>query len=292
MVKLKASVVINTKDRFTRLHITLKALEGQVGESVEVIVVFDGCVKETLEAFYNIKLAYPVKSIVLQDNQGRAIARNIGAKAALGEIIIFIDDDRVPGPDFIDKHIEAHRKNCIVLGNRKEILISEAEIGKISASNQTMKKFLENLESKAGRALDSHETILRRALFFRHNPLLWLLFYTGNISIVRDDLVTVGFFDENFKGWGYEDLEIGYRFHKRGIAFIKDNRIINYHLAHEIAINDMHREALRNLDYFSRKAKGDLPAIVVIGLIKLTMYVRLWRRYLIRAKTVGKTVKT
>lgn len=288
MLPQKASIVINTKDRFSRLYIVLKALEDQVDENIEVIVVFDGCSQETLDNLAKVKLSYPVKSIVSQDNLGRATARNIGAKAAMGDIIIFIDDDRVPGSDFIRKHIAAHRERCVVLGNRSDILLSEAEIGVIISSEQALKQF--NLASKATKAWDSQESLLRRVLFFRSNPLKWLLFYTGNVSIERDDLVKVGFFDENFKGWGYEDLEIGYRLHKEGIHFIRDNEIVNYHLTHDISINNMHHEALRNLRYFSKKVKSDILTKFVIFLLELSMYLRLCRRYLIRANSVKKMV--
>lgn len=286
MLPQKASIVINTKDRFSRLYIVLKALEDQVDENIEVIVVFDGCSQETLDNLAKVKLSYPVKSIVSQDNLGRATARNIGAKAAMGDIIIFIDDDRVPGSDFIRKHIAAHRERCVVLGNRSDILLSEAEIGVIISSEQALKQF--NLASKATKAWDSQESLLRRVLFFRSNPLKWLLFYTGNVSIERDDLVKVGFFDE--KGWGYEDLEIGYRLHKEGIPFIRDNETVNYHLTHDISINNMHHEALRNLRYFSKKVKSDILTKFVIFLLELSMYLRLCRRYLIRANSVKKMV--
>lgn len=286
----KASIVINTKDRFTRLYIVLKALEDQVDENIEVIVVCDGCSQETLDNLNKVKLSYPVRSIVSHNNLGRAAARNIGAKAATGDIVIFIDDDRVPGSDFIRKHIAAHRERCVVLGNRRDILLSEAEIGVIVSSEQALKQFIHNLASKATKAWDSQESLLRRVLFFRSNPLKWLLFYTGNVSIERDDLVKVGFFDENFKGWGYEDLEIGYRLHKEGIPFIRDKKIVNYHLTHDISINNMNREALRNLRYFSKKVKSDILAKFVIFLLKLFMNFRLWRRYLIRVNSVKNMV--
>ncbi len=292
MTQKQASVIINTKDRFSRLYIVLKALEGQVDESLEVIVVFDGCSQETLGNLNNIKVSYPVKDIVLEKNLGRAAARNIGAKAATGNVIIFIDDDRIPGPDFVRKHILAHRRKCIVLGNRRDILLNEEEIGAIVSSTHKLTEFLQNLDSKANRALDSHETFFRRVLFFRSNPLIWLLFYTGNVSMDREDLVKVGFFDENFQGWGYEDLEIGYRLYKEGILFFKDKQITNYHLAHEISINEMHNEALRNLKYFSKKVKGDILAKFVIWLLKILMYIRLCRRHLVRANSVKKRLAT
>ena len=59
---------------------------------LEVIVVIDG----DLDRSASIAKAYPVKVIVLKENQGLSAARNIGLEAATGEYIHFMDvDDKV-----------------------------------------------------------------------------------------------------------------------------------------------------------------------------------------------------
>src|SRR5204863_3571990 len=42
----------------------------------------------------------------------------------------------------------------------------------------------------------------------------WMLFWGCNYSVRRDDLLAVGGYDERFRGWGWEDLELGYRLHR------------------------------------------------------------------------------
>jgi GT2 family glycosyltransferase len=59
--------------------------------------------------------------------------------------------------------------------------------------------------------------------------LSWLYFLTGNASVRRDDLQAVGGFDEDFTGYGHEDLELGYRLQKAGVELHYDARAINYH---------------------------------------------------------------
>lgn len=58
----------------------------------EVIVVIDGDIDRSA----SIAKAYPVKVIVLKENQGLSAARNIGLEAATGEYVHFMDvDDKV-----------------------------------------------------------------------------------------------------------------------------------------------------------------------------------------------------
>ncbi|PYG87852.1 glycosyltransferase involved in cell wall biosynthesis [Ruminiclostridium sufflavum DSM 19573] len=282
MSYIKASIVINTKDRISRLHTVLKALEGQVDNSVEVILVFDGCEDETLNTYSKINFSYPITEIVSKKNVGRSASRNLGAKKAKGEIIIFIDDDRVPCRNFVKMHIEGHKEPCILLGNRKDIHMMEYKLEKMMLSQEELYSFLDDMESNATIAFDSHDKLLRKLLFFRYNPIIWIVFYTGNVSLERESLLKAGLFDENFKGWGYEDLELGYRLYKQKIKFVKSHAAVSYHLTHEISVSNMLEEALKNLKYFSKKVKGDILAKLVIFLLAVPLYLRIFQRYFIR----------
>lgn len=282
MSYIKASIIINTKDRISRLYVVLKALEGQVDDTVEVIVVFDGCNAETLNTYGKIKFSYPIIEIVSEKNVGRSASRNLGAKKARGEIIIFIDDDRVPCRDFVKMHIEGHKEPCILLGNRKDIHLMEYKLEKVMVSKDELSAFLDNMESNATIAFDSHDKLLRKLLFMKHNPIIWIVFYTGNVSLERESLLRAGLFDENFKGWGYEDLELGYRLYKQKIKFVKGKAAVSYHLTHEISVSGMLEEALKNLKYFSKKVKGDILAKLVIFLLAVPLYLRIFQRYFIR----------
>jgi hypothetical protein len=58
-------------------------------------------------------------------------------------------------------------------------------------------------------------------------------FRSGNFLIARDDLVRVNGFDEQFRGWGCEDDDLGQRFRSAGIRLQSVlNRTCVYHLWH------------------------------------------------------------
>lgn len=287
MSSIKASIVINTKDRISRLYVVLKALECQVNETVEVIVVFDGCNNETLDKFYRMSFSYSIIDVVSKNNVGRSAARNLGAKRASGDIIIFVDDDRVPCKDFVKLHIEGHKDCCVLLGNRKDVHINEYKYELMMNNDDELIEFTNKLEDISVTAFDSHEKLLRKILFFKYNPIIWIVFYTGNVSLERKSIKEAGFFDENFKGWGYEDLELGYRLHKIGVKFRKSEAAVSYHLTHEISVSNMLDEALNNLKYFSTKVKKNILAKLVILLLAIPLYIRILHRNFIRKNNLS-----
>jgi GT2 family glycosyltransferase len=60
---------------------------------------------------------------------------------------------------------------------------------------------------------------------------------TGNASLRRDNILKAGLFDENFKEYGWEDIELGYRLHKMGIPVRFLPQALNHHL-HPVSKKD------------------------------------------------------
>lgn len=229
--KVKASIIIPTKDKITRLRLVLKALENQVDESIEVIVVFDGNSSETMEAFHKLKFTFQPRVIILDQNIGRSAARNLGINQANGERIIFMDDDSIPSKDFVVKHLSEHDPRCVLMGVTRDTFLSETEIEELYFDA----RIINDITFLNGKSHVIRKPLYGNTLFkiFRDRyPLKWLLFFTNNVSLNRKDLLEVGGFNEKFKGWGHEDIELGYRLQKHGLRFKKDSSAVNYHLVH------------------------------------------------------------
>ena len=88
------SVVVPTRDRPQALARCLAALARQQGGAVEVVVVDDGREGDAVA---------PGVRIVRGGGRGPAAARNLGARAARGDIVCFTDDDCVPAPDWAQR---------------------------------------------------------------------------------------------------------------------------------------------------------------------------------------------
>lgn len=264
MVNIKASIIIPTKDKLTRLRLILEALQYQVNETIEVIVVLDGCRPEVIAEFDGLPFHYHPKKIISDRNVGRAAARNLGLRAARGEIVIFLDDDRIPAPDFIARHLAGHEQQCVLIGERKQVDLSEGEITSYVTDFR-----IERLQEIYRRAyIEIFNNLTKKVLLSPHSHFRWLGLATGNVSIARADLIKTGGFDENFTGWGYEDIELGYRLFREKIPFIKDSSIINYHLIHEHG-HGKNQEEFRNIRYFINKIQGDLISKTILQLLLL-----------------------
>src|SRR2546427_9406651 len=87
----KDSVVVSTLNGAATLRDTLAGLEQLDYPDYEVIVVNDG----STDATPQIASEYHVRLITTK-NQGLSAARNVGTRAATGEIVAFIDDDAYP----------------------------------------------------------------------------------------------------------------------------------------------------------------------------------------------------
>ncbi|MCD1258461.1 glycosyltransferase [Paenibacillus athensensis] len=281
---MKLSIVIPTKDKLSRLKLTLQALEAQMDANSEVVIVFDGCEPSMVEQFALIPFSFTPVTVVCARNVGRAAARNLGVKHASGDIIVFLDDDRVPADDFIRKHREGHRTPCVLLGGRQDSLVSEFEIealfrhGKVSHTERILKEKLTDGE-------------LHKPMPIRLNSRFnWLLFYTGNVSLEKRHFEQAGGFDEQFQGWGHEDLDLGIRLSLIGVPFSRDNSITAYHLLHDSSFNIAERtkQSLKNLKYMMGKYKYSLVYwVLTLFYIKIRLVGMQINQSLIKEKKAG-----
>jgi glycosyltransferase involved in cell wall biosynthesis len=98
----KVSVIIPTYNRSHFLQTAIESVLNQTYQDFELIVVDDGSIDETqqLLAQYQGKL-----QAVYQENQGRSLARNTGAKLARGKYLAFLDSDDVWKPTKLAQQI-------------------------------------------------------------------------------------------------------------------------------------------------------------------------------------------
>lgn len=269
----RCSVIIPTKDKLSRLYLTLKSLEVQVTSDIEVIVVFDGCNQETIEGFSKFQFMFEPMCIICKQNIGRAAARNRGLEHASGKVIIFLDDDRLVEKDFLKKHIAYHDKEpCVVLGERMDLNYSEEAITALMHEH-SIKEILRQIKKDSKK--EFYYNIKKIFLKTPYNSLRYIAFITGNVSIDRNVLIEIQGFDEAFKGWGYEDTDLGYRLMLMNIPYISDLSIVCYHILHSHVRGQKSKEELRNLKYFKEKFKTDHKLKSILRLYQLKAALRL-----------------
>src|SRR5262249_36050698 len=92
-----------------RLARVLQAITDQSLEhdKFQVVVVDDGSTDGTAAWLHQQRFDFGL-CILEQKNQGPAAARNAGVARGEGEVVLFLDDDVVPGPNLIAEHLKSH----------------------------------------------------------------------------------------------------------------------------------------------------------------------------------------
>jgi GT2 family glycosyltransferase len=114
---MRASIIIPTHNRHAMLVALLGSLvdAGAGEEDLEVIVVDDGSTDDIEAAVAIHKL--PVVLLQTGEKSGPSKARNLGATAAQGDLLLFLDADGVVEADWLEVMLEAGGEGRILLGN-------------------------------------------------------------------------------------------------------------------------------------------------------------------------------
>lgn len=229
---LQVSVVVPTYNRAETLKECLEKLIRQkfVRSEYEIIIVDDGSTDNTKQVVEEFALKSPVSiRYFYQKNQGQGVARNYGVRNAKGKIIIFIGDDILVVNDFIKQHALFHRKH---------IKPNDAVLGFVGWDPRLditpFMEWLVNGSSVLGR-FGGHQFAFEKLK--GKDKADYNFFYTSNISLKRPILMKHPF-DTRFSSYGWEDIELGYRLHKKEGLNIRYNPFaVGYH-CHEIDEED------------------------------------------------------
>ena len=197
------SVIVPTYQRCDSAARLLRALTQQTlaPEWYEVIISIDGSHDGTLEMVEAFAAPYQL-SHVWQSNNGRAAARNAGIRRAQGEVLIFFDDDMEPAPNCLEVHWRVHGADSRLVAIGAVPIQREANDPPIA--EYIAAKFSQHLDRLAR---PDHHFMLRD-------------FHSGHFSIRRPVLDEIGLFDESFRSYGNEDLELSWRLQKAGVKLI------------------------------------------------------------------------
>lgn len=101
--RVLVSVVVPTYERSDQLIRTLQALSAvkQPQGGSEVIVVDDGSGAEHVARIQQAVAAHSGARLLRQPNGGPSAARNMGIAHARGQLIVFLDDDCMPTPEWL-----------------------------------------------------------------------------------------------------------------------------------------------------------------------------------------------
>lgn len=98
--KYHASAILAVYNSESTIEASLKTLLAQ-SLPIEIIVVDDGSTDKTRKLIHSVESIQRKVKVLTQIHQGPAIARNLGAKHASSEILLFVDADMTFDRDYV-----------------------------------------------------------------------------------------------------------------------------------------------------------------------------------------------
>jgi len=201
-MKYNISVIIPFYNSARTLGKCLSSVFNSNFKNYEVIVVSDDSKDESV----NIAKKYSCKIIKLKKNSGSAVARNIGAKKAKGDILVFLDSDVII------------KKNALTIINQK---FKDKKINLL----QGIYSHKPNYKKFTTQFLQSY---LCYYLFPKNKKFTETL-CTCFISIRCELFIESKGFDEIFNSSNSEDEDFGYRLIEKGYVIPIDRRLNTKH---------------------------------------------------------------
>jgi glycosyltransferase involved in cell wall biosynthesis len=111
MKHVKVSVIIPTFNEEKNISACINSMLSQSEKNVEILIVDDGSTDQTSLILDELQRNNSELRLLKQHHQGPAKARNLAAKQALGEILVFMDADMTFDKNFIKELISPIIRN-------------------------------------------------------------------------------------------------------------------------------------------------------------------------------------
>ncbi len=217
---LSFSVIVPAYQAAAVLPRCLNALQQQAVDRAqyEIIVVDDGSTDRTAEVAEQALRHFPAAQVIRAEHSGPASARNRGAAAAQGDLLLFTDADCEPVPEWIAQFAQAFADPAIsgakgTYGTRQHSFTARF------VQQEYQERYDYTRRQTAIDFIDTHSAAYRRTVFLENHG-----------------------FDTSFPGAVVEDQEFSFRLAARGHRLIFVPGALVYH---------QHNTTL--LRYFRRK---------------------------------------
>lgn len=265
------TVIVPTYNRSGLLRHTLDALVRQTlgTRRFEVIVVDDGSSDDTTEVVADYSGQLNV-SYYFQPDQGYRVAavRNLGVRHARAPICVFVDSGVILHSGALDAYLRTHQQAarpvavigyvyCFNEDNEDgEEILAAIDFGNPDATMASL--------GAQGKWLDIREEFYAKyGDDFADLPAPWPVYWACNVSVETSQLIDAGMFDEWFRTWGAEDLDVSYRLHRRGVRFVLCREACSIHVPHPKSHRSNMQSVVANYHYFAAKYGTPITRLVI-----------------------------
>ncbi len=234
--RLEVAVVIPVYNRARLLQRTLAGLAAQRGyprDLIEVIVVDDGSDEDVAGTVSSMAGALPVSLHRQQrDGYGAGRARTLGAQRTSADVVLFVDADCLPDPGLVAAHMAWHHRSAdlVVVGARHPLDTGNLEVDDLASGSVDLRALAGARSDDPG---DWRATLYRRTAGLVHGTEAYRAVVSNNLSMHRSVFLAAGGFSPDFRRWGGEDTELGWRLWQAGAYLVPATDAIVYHQIQE-----------------------------------------------------------
>lgn len=205
----RVALLITTFNWPEALAAVLSSVRNQTVLPDEILIADDGSHLATTAFLAELSTQFqlPIRHIWQPDRGFRVSrARNLAIRKTDCNYLIMIDGDCLLPPNFVANHLKLRKKQIMVSGGR--YLLDRQRTVRILSSTTPVPESFHELKFQSV-PLGSFIRDLR--------PAAWKSVRTCNFAVHRDDILSVGGFDESYQGWGLEDSDLVLRLLGRGV---------------------------------------------------------------------------
>ena len=271
---LSASIVIPAWNASHTIEKCLLAIEHssfneKYSKLLQVVVVDDGSVDGTWELLLSLRPSLNL-TILRQSHHSRAHAMNAGIKISRGDVIISCDSDMILSYHTIEELVKRHQiiGKAVLVGFRSDIDAYDPRI-----QRDVIAGYIKHMEPAFLR--DNRlsfdwpgwpENMCTETEHFRafgNGRRLWMpsgeawglsrMVYGALFSMLKSEFILVDGYDEDFRGWGWEDTMVGARAVALGNYIIPVYSATGLHISHKGRSQNKWLEAARNRRLYQTK---------------------------------------
>lgn len=253
---MRVSVIITTYNNPLYLKKVLDGFLCQKRAPSELIIADDGSGNDTtqlIKSFSEIA-PFPVLHVWQEDKGFRAARiRNKAIKRSSGDYIILLDGDCVINSNFVSDHLLLSEKGFFIQGKR--ILVNRS--ASIAFTHALADSFVSLIKIVLAGKISNIHHIFRFPSFppVKNRSLSGIK--SCNLSFLKQDILAVNGFNEDFTGWGNEDSDLACRFFKYGLVKkVHPFMAVCFHLWHPTnkIVTEMNKkllsESIESKEYF------------------------------------------
>jgi glycosyltransferase involved in cell wall biosynthesis len=222
------SVIVPTYNRSACLARLLVCLDAQTypADYWNVIVVDDGSDDPGYAATF--KAGHPYRLLAVQQNHlGAATARNFGAIYSQADILVFLDDDVIVEPSYLEVLVREHNatERAVIMGNFRPTAAGDVNPFK----NAVLRFGVTQGEANTTGTVDFTYVV------------------SHNLSIKRHHFYEIGLFQDptELQGWpNWDDIDLAYRAYQQGFEFIQVPDAQGSHIDHVLDDFQAHCERI------------------------------------------------